>query len=295
MIRALLFGLLLVLGGCGSKPAPPPPPKDADPALWVVRDADTTIYLFGTVHLMKPGLIWFDEGVRKAFDASNELVLELVMPPEAQMQALVTELGTAKSGPPLPDQLPPATAAKLRAELPKLGMSPDGLDHAEPWLAAMTISILPLRQLGYDDKDGAEQVLSAAAKAAGKPILGLETARQQLGYFDRLSLPAQRQLLATTLDDLPKMKGEIDAMVKDWSAGDADALAKLLNADLDRTPELKQALLVTRNRNWANWIAARMKRPGTVFVAVGAGHLAGGDSVQAELAKRGLKVERVRY
>lgn len=293
MIRALLFGLLLVLGGCRSEPAPVP--RDADPALWVVRDADTTIYLFGTVHLLRPGLSWFDDGVRKAFDASNELVLELVMPPESQMQALVTELGTTKSGPALPAQLSPATAAKLRGELSKLGMSPNALDRTEPWLAAMTLSVLPLRQLGYDDKDGAEQVLSAAARAAGKPIVGLETAQQQLGYFDRLSMPAQRQLLATTLDDLPGMGSEIDAMVKDWSAGDADALARLLNADLDRTPELKQALLVTRNRNWANWIAARMQRPGTVFVAVGAGHLAGSDSVQAELAKRGLKVERVRY
>jgi uncharacterized protein YbaP (TraB family) len=293
MIRALLLSVLLVLGGCGSQPAPPP--KDADPALWVVRDADTTIYLFGTVHLMKPGLTWFDEGVRKAFDASNELVLELVMPPEDQMQALVAELGTAKSGPALPDQLPPPVAAKLRAELLRLGMAPDGLDRTEPWLAAMTLSVLPLKQLGYDDKDGAEQVLSAAARAEGKPIEGLETAREQLGYFDRLSLPAQRALLATTLDDLPGMGAEIDTMVKDWSAGDADALARLLNADLDRSPELKQALLVTRNRNWANWIATRMAKPGTVFLAVGAGHLAGSESVQAELAKRGLKVERVRY
>lgn len=293
MIRALLLGLLLVLGGCRNAAAPVQ--KDADPALWVVRDADTTIYLFGTVHLLRPGLSWFDDGVRKAFDASDELVLELVMPPESQMQALVTELGTAKSGPPLPDQLPPATAAKLRGELSGLGMSPNALDRTEPWLAAMTLSVLPLRQLGYDDKDGAEQVLSAAARAAGKPILGLETAQQQLGYFDHLSTPAQRQLLATTLDDLPRMGAEIDAMVKDWSAGDADALAKLLNEDLDRTPELKQALLVARNRHWAAWIADRMQRPGTVFVAVGAGHLAGSDSVQAELARRGLKVERVRY
>jgi uncharacterized protein YbaP (TraB family) len=292
MIRALLFGLLLALGAC--KAAPEPSPRAADPALWVVRDADTTIYLFGTVHLLRPGLGWFDKGVRKAFDASDTLVLELVMPPESEMQKLVAELGTARSGPSLPDQLPAAVTAKLRAELARLGMAPDALDRTEPWLAATTLSVLPLRQLGYDDKDGAEQVLSAAARAKGKPIAGLETARQQLGYFDALSLPAQQALLATTLDDLPGMGAEIDRMVKEWSKGDADALARQLNADLDRTPELKQALLVARNRNWANWIAARMAKPGTVFVAVGAGHLAGAESLQAELAKRGLKVERVR-
>ncbi|AJP74205.1 TraB/GumN family protein [Sphingomonas hengshuiensis] len=288
MIRTLLIALLLVLGGCKSQW-----PADADPALWVVRDADTTIYLFGTVHMLRPGMTWFDDGVRKAFDASDELVLELVMPPEAEMQALVAELGTTPGRPTLPEQLPPAAAARFRAALVEMGMAPDALDHAEPWLAATLLSSAPLRKLGYDDKDGAEQVLSAAAAQAGKPVIGLETARQQLGYFDTLPLPAQRALLVRTLEELPKAGEQIDAMVAAWSKGDPDALGALMNEDLDRSPELAQALLVNRNRNWAGWIQGRMEKPGTVFVAVGAGHLAGGASVQAELAKRGLKAERV--
>lgn len=292
MIRKLLLGATLLLAGCNSQPTPPKP-RHAEPALWVVKDADTTIYLFGTVHLLRPGLGWFDDSVKKAFDGSNELVLELVMPPEAQMQAIVSDLGTARSSPPLSDQLPPEVAKKLHAALSQLGMSPTSLDTSEPWLAAMTLSVLPLRQLGYDDKDGAEQVLTAAANQSGKKIEGLETAREQLGYFDKLSPPAQESLLETTLDDIPHASSDIDTMIKDWSAGNADALAKLINDDMDRTPELKQALLVTRNQHWADWIAKRMAQPGTVFLAVGAGHLAGSESVQAELAKRGLQATRV--
>lgn len=291
MLRKMTIALALALAGCGPKPAA----NDADPALWVVKDADTTIYLFGTVHMLKPGMAWFDDGVKAAFDKSDQLVLELVMPPEAEMQALVSELGMDPAGPPLPDQIGAAEAAKLRAALSGLGLAPDALDHAEPWLAATMLSALPLRKLGYDDKGGAEQVLTAAANAAGKPIAGLETAREQLSLFDTLSAPAQRALLVDTIDDLPKAGAQIDQMVAAWRKGDADALAKLMNADLDRAPELDQALLVNRNRNWAGWIEKRMAQPGTVFIAVGAGHLAGGDSVQAQLAKHGLKAERVAY
>lgn len=292
MVRKLLIGVaLLALGGCAAEP----PANDADPALWVVRDADTTIYLFGTVHMLKPGLSWFDEGVKSAFDASNELVLELVMPPQAEMQALVSELGMTSGGPALPDQLPPAEAAKFRAALPEMGLAPGALDHAEPWLAATMLSAAPLRQLGYDEKDGAEAVLTAAAQVAGKKVEGLETAREQLGYFDRLPLPAQRALLIETIDELPKAGETIDRMVTAWGKGDADGLARLMNEDLSRSPELADALLAQRNAKWAGWLAERMKRPGTVFVAVGAGHLAGSAGVQAELAKRGMKAERVKY
>ena len=119
MLRKLLIGAaLLALGACEAR-KPEKPANHADPALWVVRDADTTIYLFGTVHMLKPGLSWFDEGVKSAFDRSNELVLELVMPDQPEMQALVSELGMSPTGPSLPDQLPPAEAAKFRAALPE--------------------------------------------------------------------------------------------------------------------------------------------------------------------------------
>lgn len=291
MMRKMLIVALLALCGCQAKPAS----NDADPALWVVKDADTTIYLFGTVHMLKPGVGWFDDGVKSAFDASDELVLELVMPPADEMQALVSELGMTATGPALPDQLSPAEAAKFRAALPEMGLSPEALDRAEPWLAATMLSAAPLRQLGYDEKDGAEAVLTAAAKAGGKKVEGLETAREQLGYFDRLPLTAQRALLVDTLEDLPKAGETIDRMVAAWSAGDADGIARLMNEDLSRSPELADALLAQRNRKWADWLATRMKKPGTVFVAVGAGHLAGNAGVQSELAKRGLKAERVIY
>jgi uncharacterized protein YbaP (TraB family) len=283
---------LLALAGCKAEPVAT---TDADPALWVVRDADTTVYLFGTVHLLKPGLGWFDEAVRKAFDASGELVLETIVPGDGEMNALVAELGTQAGGPDLPDQLPAAEAAQFRKTLPELGMAPDALDRAEPWLAATLLASLPLKKLGFEEEAGAEAVLTAVARKAGKPVRGLESVREQLGYFDALPMPAQRALLIEAIRTLPDAGKTIHAAVKAWSAGDPDTLGRLVNEDVASAPALAEALLAKRNRNWAGWIAARMAQPGTVFVAVGAGHLAGGGSVQAELTKRGLKVERVAY
>ncbi|WP_333571199.1 TraB/GumN family protein [Sphingomonas sp.] len=286
MFRALLLAALLLLGSCGAAP------REAKPALWAVRDGDTTVYLFGTVHLLPPDLRWFEGPVHTAFDASDTLVLELVMPPEAETQALLDKLGRTP-GDPTVAALPPPEHAKLEGALRQAGLASQALDRDEPWLAALTLSLLPLQKLGYDDANGVEQVLQAAANKAGKQVQGLETAEEQFGYFDHLSAAAQGRLLADTLDGLPETGTTIDAAVAAWSRGDADTLARQLNADLAKNLELRETLLLRRNQRWADWVRSRMQRPGVVFVAVGAGHLAGGQSVLALLAQAGLKVERL--
>ncbi|MHA6721061.1 TraB/GumN family protein [Sphingomonas sp. RS6] len=286
MFRALLLVFALLLGSCG------PAPRAAKPALWAVRDGDTTVYLFGTVHMLRPELRWFDGPVRTAFDRADTLILELVMPPPAETQALLDRLGRTP-GDPSVASLPPALRERVEAAARASGAPPGNFDREEPWLAALTLSLLPLQKAHYDDANGAEQVLEAAARKAGKRVVGLETAAQQFGYFDRLSPAAQSRMLRATLDGLPVAGRTLDSAVAAWSKGDTDLLAGILNTDLASNPELRDVLLVQRNRRWAGWITGRMARPGTVFVAVGAGHLAGRDSLVAMLAARGLKVERL--
>ena len=293
LFRRSLIALLLLASAC--RPAPAPSTQDADPALWVVRDADTTIYLFGTIHVLKPGLSWFDEAVRKAFDKSDMLVLETVIPDPATMQALVRELGTDASAPPLRERIPADMAKRLETTLAEEKMPASSFDTMDPWLAATTLATLEVSRLGYAREQGAEETLRAAAQAEGKQVSGLETPRQQLGYFDSLSPEAQQAMLAATLDERGDAGTMLGRIVDAWSRGDADALGGLVNADVTESPELSRTLLVSRNARWAQWIAARMQRPGTVFVAVGAGHLAGKDSVQTMLARQGITVQRVAY
>lgn len=303
MIRTLAaavsaIALCLSLPACAQQPAQAPAraANDADPALWVVKGKQTTVYLFGTIHVLKPGLTWFDEAVKSAFDKADEVKLEIVMPDQATMQGLVQATGIAPAGtPPLTQRLPEGKRAAFAKAVTDLGLPANALDRFKPWLAATQLSVAPLSKLGYDSANGPEEVITEAAKQAHKPLSGLETPQQQLGFFGSLSDQAQLQFLESTVDELPTLDKQMASMVDEWARGDPEALAREMNDELKSSPEVAKVLLVDRNRNWAQWIKQRMTKPGTVFIAVGAGHLAGPDSVQAQLAKLGLKAERVKY
>jgi hypothetical protein len=287
--------LLLTAAPACAQSTPAPAVQDADPALWVVRSPKATVYLFGTIHVLKPGLTWFDEAVRQAFDRSDQVVLELVMPDAVKMQAIVAANAAQPQGPTLTDRLPPARRRQYADALSGLGLPATAFDRMKPWFAATSLSILPLMKIGYDPANGPESIITAEAKAQGKPVVGLETAEQQIGYFGQLSDKAQIDFLDSTLDELPKVGPTMATMVDEWAKGQPDALARDMNDSLKDSPEVARVLLVDRNRRWADWIRNRLATPGTVFVAVGAGHLAGPQSVQRQLARLGIRAERVRY
>ena len=303
---ALAFAALLLNANAAPQAAAPAPAPaapvaasvPADPALWVVKDKDTTIYLFGTVHALKPHLSWFDAAVKKAFDASGQLVLEIPLPDPAEAQKVILPLAIDPDGPPLRQKLPEKDRAAYVAALTKLGVPKAGIaqfDSFEPWFAGVTMAQIGLQKAGFSPADGAEMALDKAAKAAGKPVSGLETLQQQLGYFHDLPEADQIAFLLAGVKEIDKFDGMMNAMVDKWKAGDADGLSTLMNEDLTSQPNLYKVLLVDRNARWADWIDTRLKTPGTVFLAVGAGHLAGKDSVQVQLAKHHLKAVRVRY
>ncbi|KQS02050.1 polysaccharide biosynthesis protein GumN [Sphingomonas sp. Leaf357] len=286
---------LLATPAVAQTAAPAPAVTQADPALWVVKDADTTIYLFGTIHVLKPGIAWFDDAVKTAFDSSQQLVLEMVAPDTPVMQALVMKLGTAPAGPTLTERLPAKDRPAYAKAVTGLGLPAAAFDRFQPWLAATNLTLLPILKLGYDPANGPETVLTAAAKSAGKTVIGLETAEQQLGYFAKLPENVQVKFLTSTVRDLPKVGPKLTEMVADWSHGQPTALARSMNADMQDTPEVAKVLLLDRNKRWADWIKNRLDQPGVVFVAVGAGHLAGKGSVLEELTKRHVASKRVQY
>jgi uncharacterized protein len=274
--------------------AAPPAPIDVDPALWVVKDEDTTIYLFGTVHVLKPGLKWFDEGVKAAFDKSDRLVLEMVEPPAAETQALFGKLAIDQSGKTLRSKMNEADRAIYEAAIAKIGLPAQALDPLDPWAAAVTMSLLAIQKLGYDVNSGVEKQLTAAATNAKKPVGGVETMEFQLGIFDNMPEDEQIRFLinsAKTVENTDQMMGR---MVELWGAPDPDGLAAMMNEGLN-SRVMYDALLTRRNANWAKWIKAEMDKPGVTFMAVGTGHLAGPTSVQSLLPAYGLSAERVAY
>ncbi len=268
--------------------------KDVDPALWVVKDEDTTIYLFGSVHILKPGLGWFDDSVKAAFETSDQLMLELVEPPVAEAQALFGKLAMDQQGKTLRSKMNDADRAVYETAMGKLGLPAAALDPFDPWAAAITISLLAIQKTGFDPNSGVEKQLTAAANATKKPIAGLETMEFQLGVFDTLPESEQIAFLVETAKQIDDAGANMDKMVDMWAAPDPEGLGRLMNEGLtSRT--LYDALLTKRNANWAKWIAARMDKPGVTFMAVGAGHLAGPTSVQTLLPAYGLTATRVAY
>jgi uncharacterized protein YbaP (TraB family) len=271
-----------------------PAVKDVDPALWVIKDEDTTIYLFGSIHVLKPGLGWFDDGVKTAFDSSDQLVLELVDLPAAETQALFGKLAMDQQGKTLRSKMNDADRAVYDAAMGKLGIPSPSFDPFEPWAAGIAMSLMAMQKAGFDPNSGVEKQLTAAAKVSNKPIAGLETAEFQLGIFDTLPEADQIAFLVETAKMIDDTNSMMDKMVNMWGSADTESLAQLLNEGMtSRT--LYDALLTKRNANWAKWISAQMKKPGVTFMAVGAGHLAGPTSVQALLPAYGLTATRVAY
>lgn len=291
-------GLALTLAACGSSkeskaPATSVAAAATGPALWELKDEDTTIYLFGTVHMLKPGMDWFKGDIRAAFDRSDELVLEVVEPDPGVMAALVGKLAVNTGGPPISSLLSPEEKARYLKALAENNLPAAAMDRLKPWMVAISLSVAPLARLGYDPASGVEKILEKTAREAGKPVSGLETTEQQLGFFDSLPQKVQIDYLNTTVAELPKIESEFDKMLLSWSQGKPEALADQLNESLTVAPEMAQRLLFDRNATWAGWIARRMEQPGTLFIAVGAGHLAGERSVIDLLNKRHFTVKRV--
>jgi uncharacterized protein len=266
----------------------------AHPALWQAKVGNSTVYLFGTVHLLPNDTNWRFPALDQALAQSRSLYIELTDDDQVNMAALVMRYGI-DSAHPLSTQLSESDNAAL-AKAAQLADLPGGvttLQPMKPWLAALTLSVAPLLKAGLDPAEGVDKQLKAQMTQAGKPVLGLETAEQQIQFLANLSAPMQVAFLRDTLRDIDKDKEELLQLVDAWKQGDVAAIAKLENDELkDQEPALYQELLVNRNSNWAGRIRDMLKQPGTVFIAVGAAHLAGPDSVQAQLAKMGIVVQR---
>jgi len=278
----------------GAAPAPAPQPV-AHPALWEVSDPDTTIYLFGTIHLLPNGYQWESPRIEQAVQKSDQLYVETIVDPEHPQGiiAALNSLGYANDLPPLADRIAPAKRPLLEAAIAKTGIPRPAWDRMKTWTAAFILLGVQYNGLGLQGESGPELTLRQEFAAAGKPVGQLETNAEQLGFFNALPASAQRSLLEGAVESPQAMGKEFNQMLSAWAKGDVRGIAATFNQDLSDTPELMNALLKQRNANWKGWIERRLATPGTVLLAVGAGHLAGSDSVVSMLQKDGYRVRRL--
>jgi uncharacterized protein YbaP (TraB family) len=271
----------------------PPLSAKAEPAMWVIKDADSTIYLIGTMHLLKHDAEWNAEKVKKTVHESSELWLEVAeFDDQSALAPLVAKFGMDPRRP-LSSKLNEGQRKKLKEVAATYNVPIASLEPMRPWLAAVVLGILPIAKAGYDPKAGVERVLNTQAVAEGDKICGFETAEEQFHIFADLSEAEQVAFLAGVLDDLEKGLDLLDELARAWIDGDTDTIARLSVDEIKReAPSVYEKLLVRRNIAWSEKIAEILKGSGVQQIAVGAAHLAGPDSLQAQLAKRGIKVER---
>lgn len=271
-------------------------PSVARPALWSVSDADTTVYLFGTIHLLPENYEWETPKIGEAVSSSQQLMVETIVDqkdPSRLMTAMAALAFNTPNLPPLSARVPENKRAALAEAVRKTGLPPQAFDRMETWAAAFILLGNQFKDMGLKGGEGVEIVLRKAFAEQGKPVGELETNIEQLGFFDKLPESAQRQLLVGSIESGKGVNDEFKAMLAAWARGDVPEIAKWFNRDLSGSPELSKALIKQRNANWSRWIEQRMTQPGQIMVAVGAGHLAGKDSVIDLLKRDGWKVKRL--
>lgn len=268
------------------------------PAIWKIADADTTIYIFGTVHSLPPGFRWRNPGLEAVIVRADSLLLESTDDDEDKVTFLEgLPVQDGGSLPPLLDRVSHRWRGKL-AEL-QAALPPEAtaqMDRMPTWIAAIGIGFVRDLMIGDMPSQGADGWLEQHFRASGRPVEAIENSQSVVANVNAIPERAQRMMLEAALAAPDRTHDQLDAAAHAWAQGHVgdDSPLRILPEQLDPSSAMADPILVRRNAAWVEYLAARMRdRPGTVLFAAGAGHFVGPGSVIDLLQKRGVRVERV--
>lgn len=268
---------------------------DAPAMLWIAEGDSNRVYLLGSIHLLREKDHPLPDIVEVVYDDAERLIMEIDMDdldPLAALQFL-TQYGVLEGDTTLRDVMGEKQYAEAVATAAEIDIPIEMLEKSEPWLAAMTVQELMMMRIGFKAEFGIEMYLMAKAAHDGKPITGLETVEQQLGFLNDLSPDTQSRWLLQSIVEGKRMETLIDEMVAAWRNGDVQFLEKELLREMDGFPELHNALLIDRNKSWVMPIMDLLDDRDDYLVIVGAAHLVGEDGVPDLLSKRGVRIRQL--
>lgn len=292
-VLAIFFGLCpaATLVAAQESPATGEPSRGC---LWQVSSEKGTLFLLGTVHLLKPGTHSVSPEAEAAFEQAQTILLELDLD-EAESPASL-QLFARKAllqGETLEAKVSPETLALATEKTEAMGLPFDRIRNLKPWSLSLSLTLFKLQTLGFDPEHGVDRYYFDQGKQAGKKMGALETMEYQLDLFDGMSDRLQEEFLVQTLGELDQLGEETEQLVQAWSGGQVEVLEELMQKSFQDYPNLYQRLVVDRNRNWVLRIEPLLDRPGTTLVVVGALHLVGADSVVELLRKQGYAVKQL--
>ncbi len=267
-----------------------PTHADSPHFLWEVHGKHNTVYLLGSIHVLRKSDYPLPPAVLHAYADAKSLVMEINLAEidSAQVQSEMLSSATLPDGKTLPDVLGARRYSHATSLAHDVGVELSTFDQFAPWFAAEAISQLQLMQLGFQPEAGVEMYFLDKAQADGKRIAGLETAHDQIALFESLSLDAQADYLVSSLEQAHDLSREVGDMVRAWQRGDTTWFAAEMATEFGKDPALYQSLLGARNRKWIPKIEALLDDDKNYLVIVGTGHLVGRDSVIDLLQKDGI-------
>jgi uncharacterized protein YbaP (TraB family) len=270
-------------------------PVESKATLWKVKGDHNTMYLLGSVHVLSKETYPLKPALERAFDDSNQVVFEIDLtrftPKRFQEEFKRTAL--YPDGQSLSKKLSPATVDLLKSVLPAYSLALNKVERFKPWFLAEWLSSRALEMAGFSDRLGVDLYFYRKAEAAGKPVVGLETLRDQAQIFDRFNDEENELYLVNTISGLPSYAEMVRRLVDAWRDGDVRLLDRLLNQDKRSDPMTHDLLFSERNSKWMPEIERFAHESGNFLIIVGAGHLVGDDGVVAQLKRAGYSVQQL--
>lgn len=263
--------------------------------VWAIHGDHNTVYLAGSVHVLKANDSALPAAFDRAYAGSQTLVMELDLGKVDQSAAATWMLqnGMLPEGKTLRQVVGDTRYQRISTEAERLGLPMEALGQLQPWVLGLQLTEVQYAKEGFDPEAGVEQQLEHRAQSDGKPTAGLETLDQQLGFFQTLTNDQQNKFLDLTLDDLHEVDTEFQQVIGAWRRGDTDKLAALLSEEYKEFPALYQLLVTQRNRSWEPQIQRYLHDSHNYFVVVGALHLVGQGGLLELLRKDGFKIEQL--
>ncbi len=270
--------------------------RSGEPAMIWIAEGDTNrVYLLGSIHVLRETDHPLPGAVEVVYDDAERLVMEIDMDdidPVAALQVLMSH-GVLEGDTTLQDIMGPETYAQARASAAEINIPMELLDKTKPWLAAVTVQEMIMMRVGFKAEYGIEMYLTNKATADGKPITGLETVEQQLGFLDSLPTETQISWLLQSIVEAQNLEMLVDEMVVAWRSGDVKFLEEKLLFEMDAYPELRDAILIDRNKSWVEPIMALLDDSDDYLIVVGVAHLVGDNGVPDLLLKQGVRIKQL--
>lgn len=261
--------------------------------MWIVRDADSELVIFGSVHVLPADLDWQPPRLTLALGEADDVWFELPIDPATQSRVgqLALEKGLLPKGVHLSQKLSLEARARLDRVAARAGIRAVQLEGFRPWLAEASLSVADFQSQGARAKAGVEQVL---ASQLGPDVQrrAFETPDQQIDFLASVSEAEQIASLEETIRRMDEEPDSYEALISSWLSADLAALEReTLHPVRLQTPELYKTLIRDRNLHWIEVIKQRMAGRGRTVIIVGVGHLLGKDGVPEGLRRLGYRVE----